>query len=160
MSIQEKVVASVFSEALTSQDKAREFLTDPARAFLEAGLVFPNLDPLDSSQFNTHLKSIAGNIMQKVELVSMGNILPGADSVASCVICKVSAITISAVIVGLGAAGLVVLSVTSPVVIALAAFAAVSAPIALAFILGLSATIVASVVAVAAEICTWTKACG
>lgn len=72
---------------------------------------------------------------------------------AKCAACKVSAWTVGMVIVGLGAAGVAVLTASSPAIAGLAAFMGVAPAIALGFVSGLAGAVLSDIKALVAAIC-------
>jgi hypothetical protein len=76
-----------------------------------------------------------------------------------CSVCTVSAWSIAAGIVAIGAVGLTSLTATTSIVIALASWAGVLPTTALAFIASLAVSITAGVSEVAKKICEWAGLC-
>ena len=94
----------------------------------------------------------------------IGQQADGGDAVllasfGGCLACKIGCYAIAATIVGVGVGGIATLGTGSVVVVALAAFAAVSAATALAFIQSLNTVVGSGANAVAEQICKWTHAC-
>jgi hypothetical protein len=77
----------------------------------------------------------------------------------TCIVCQISLWTIGAGIVGIGAAGLALLTTTNPLVIGLVAVSGASAPEALAFIIGLGALAEFTVSNVLTSMCGWLHLC-
>ncbi len=174
---QQQIIESVFRNAVLDNSEAESFVRNSAQVFRESGLL---LSETSDEQFNSYLKEIAGEELQKIEkaragqtidpnfvitdpavagLAKAGSATESLFFISPCTICEIGAFAISTSIVAIGAAGLAVLTVKSGVVIALAAFASVSAKAALAFIVTLGTAVNAGVSAVSKEICEWIDAC-
>jgi hypothetical protein len=134
-------VSSIITRMQQDATFKQQVLSNPAATFQKAGV---QLKPADEAGFNQFAK-------EKLEATTSMSV--------KCTICKVGCYGIAVAIVGVGAAGLALLTEGSAVVVALAAFADVSAAGALAFIQGLAAAIAAGTDAVVTQICDWTGAC-
>ncbi|MGB3251667.1 hypothetical protein [Buttiauxella gaviniae] len=152
---QQTILTTLVLEAAQTDKSLREALIkNPGKVLIEAGFA---LRDKDVDGFNQYCQSDAGISALLAHLAAGGEIeqLTGWK----CIVCKGVVYPIAIAIVGVGTGAIAALTVTSPVVVALAAFASVAAGTALGFIVGLTATIAGGVTLVASEICNWTGAC-
>ncbi|MBC8452990.1 MAG: hypothetical protein H8D69_00795, partial [Chloroflexi bacterium] len=135
--------------------------TDPATAIVELGY---SLDDFRYADFNKLFLSHDFGVGDTLDRVTRGELSAESDMAAEladavCALCRIGTYTIAATIVGIGAAAIATLAVTSPVVIAFAGYFAVTAATALAAIVGLTAAIAAGVASVCTAICEWAGTC-
>ena len=152
---QQMLTVRLSLEAAQHDNTVREKLLENPGAYLaSAGYpLSPDMIP-DFNRFihnDTSIPAILGQLQSGEGLTNLEGL--------RCTMCKVAAYGIAAALVAIGAAGLATLSVSSGIVLALAAFAGVSAAGALAFIAGLASVISGGVSAVSGYICSWTGAC-
>lgn len=160
-----RVANAAIRSALTDAGKARSLDSDPARYFRESGIDIP---PELDGEFNQMFRETQPRLLQHARLHAEAGQFSDEALVQlevlafpsfACAACSVGAFSIAAVIVALGAAGLAALTPEAAVVVALAAFAGVSAEVALAFIATLGTVVAGGVAAVVKAICGWTGAC-
>lgn len=146
-------VQAVIDAAVKDPNLFANLAVDAGPVFAAAGL------PLQPQQFVGFNVFFWEQLRPALSATPDGLVIQDDVEGWSCTLCKIGAYSIAAVIVAVGAAALTYLTAASAPVVALAAFAGVSAPTALAFIVGLGAAVTEGVSAVASEICQWTEAC-
>ena len=146
-----KIVFHTLTGVKHKPDLIAQLVTDPGQRLADAGLP---IAPEQFSDFNAFFRETAKPLLDT--LLAGGEILESEDG---CTWCQIGCWTIAAAIVGVGAAALAGLTVTSACVVALASFASVAATTALAFIAGLAAAAIFTASSVALAICEWTGAC-
>lgn len=154
-----EIVRQVLLDAFGSHELLARLLASPTDVFIEAG--FP-IQHFDRERFN---KFFHDQISAEQNGSSLLGTLKGQEGSLEevggwlCTTCVIASWTLALGIVGVGAAGLSVLTASSAIVVAVAAFAGVAKATALLFIKGLAAAVSSGVTAVADEICRWTGAC-
>jgi hypothetical protein len=156
---------NLIQAAVCDAKKAETLLQNPAQYFRQGGVDIPADQEHEFNQFFrdekrtlvTHLSlhAKAGQLSCEAQDHLLSLALPSF----ACCACSVSAYTVALAIVAVGTAGLLGLTVESAPVVALAAFAGVSAGAALAFICTLGAAISGGPKSVTKDICRWTGAC-
>jgi hypothetical protein len=130
-----------------------------ADLWTNAGLVAASagypLQPADYAAFNEYARPL---VEPTLEHLGRGGKLAELDG-WECTVCKIGTWTLAVLIVAVGAAGVTFLTEGAAPVVALAAFAGVSAATSLAFIVGLVAAVGAGLDIVVTSICQWTKLC-
>ncbi len=158
------ITDALLKAAYSSKDLEVRLFERPSQVFEDMGMAVPDIykDGFDKNfkdLYNSKRDEIRDEIRKALSDNANADVyLPSLASIG-CTLCSIAAYTVAAAIVGIGAAGLTLLSVTSGVVVALAAFAGVGASAALAFIAGLSTAIASGISAVCTKICEWTGAC-
>ncbi|MEH1130416.1 hypothetical protein [Micromonospora sp. CPCC 206061] len=142
----------LLTEATKNPQFRAMLIADPARTFTDAG--YP-LHIEEYAEFNSFFRS---------HKPLMQALASGADATVTaawpCVVCQIALYSAAAVLVGIGAFGLALLTPTTPIVVSLAATASVTTPQALAFIVGLGALADFSVASVLTALCEWLNICG
>lgn len=133
----------------------RELQRDPARALAGFGFSVPRGT---KAEFNKFFGSRTNDMFMKADASGDGFVMAAWPSFG-CTICSVAAWTVATLIVGVGAAALATLTLSSKPVLALAAFAGVSAKAALAFIVSVGTAVGAGIAKVTTEICKWMEFC-
>jgi hypothetical protein len=147
-----RVVEEVLSAAGEDKNLLGALVSDPAQAFAASG--YP-LRQQDFAAFNQFFQVQARPII--TQLANEGDLMAVAD--VRCTLCIIGSYSVATLITGVGAGALTLLTAGSAPVLALASFAAVTPLVSLAFIIGLGATVVAGVAAVAQAICQWAGVC-
>ena len=156
--VNRELFANVIEAAVVDEGFRQQLLENPSEIMNGVGLCIPEhtFDDFNVT-FRGHVTPLldqAQSILKANEPLSLKN-LPSF----SCAACTVSVWTVAALITSVGAAGVAALTLTSGPVIALASFAGISAPMALAFIQSLATAIAGGVANVAKAICKWINAC-
>lgn len=156
---------SLIQAAVCDSNKSAALLQNPAKYFRQGGIEIPTNQDKEFNQFfrfemqplasHLSLHAKAGQLPPEAQDYLLSLALPSF----ACCACSVSAYTVALTIVAVGVIGLAGLTVGSPAVVALAAFAGVSAGVALAFIGTIGAAITGGPSSVTKEICRWTGAC-
>lgn len=148
------IIRLTLEAALDDAGLFATLITNPARAFQEAGYPIPDYQ---FEAFNQYLRDTIkfGDVLR--HLAARKRLEDFVD--IECLLCQIGVYSIAAIIAGIAAGGVAYLTAGSAPVIALAAFASVTAQSALVFINGIIATIVVGVTGVALAICQWINAC-
>lgn len=155
----DQAVLQVIANAFQDQNFANQLLADPATTFEQGGFDVP--DELHT-EFNDFFSQVDPDLITTLNDPARRNALPDTDAVAAgfrCTLCKIQAWSLALSIVAVGAAALATLTVRSGIVVAVASYAAIRLTVALAFLRGLGAAIVAGVSAVAQRLCGLIGAC-
>ncbi|WP_155370652.1 hypothetical protein [Catellatospora vulcania] len=141
----------LLSEATKNPQFRAMLIADPARTFTDAG--YP-LHIEDYTGFNNFFRS---------HKPLMQALAGGAEATVTadwrCIVCQIGLYSAAAILVGIGAVGLALLTPTTPIVVSIAATGVVTAPQALAFIVGLGALADFSVASVLTALCEWLNIC-
>ncbi len=148
------LIMSIFSAAAEDKTLLERLQTDPASVFAEAGISVP---PETRDAFNVHVAMTTGPAF--VAMAAQGPLALMAWPSLKCSACTIACWGIGVVVIGIGAAAIATLTVSSPVVLSLASFAGVSAAAALAFVKTVAPLIALGIAAVANKICEWCEAC-
>ncbi len=149
-----QIIALCLLEAEKDLNLLGQLVSNPGQVFASAGYPLAAYQIDNFNQFVREEVKFDGLIQQLKSGTSLANV-----SDIGCTLCKIGCYTIAVAIVAVGAGALTFLTAGSAPVLALAAFAGVTAAVSLAFIVTLATAVAAGVAAVAYNICNWTSAC-
>jgi hypothetical protein len=142
----------ILKAAMADSAVMGNLLSSPASFFANSGYPLANED---FPGFNDYFRSVHPTI----QAVARGT--ASADVLANwhCTVCQISCWSVAFAIVGVGAAALTLLTISSPLIIAVAAVVSVTVETALALVVGLAAAADFGMQFVLSSMCGWIGAC-